>query len=107
MEHRCRCLGCAPDDFLQSDGRTGPHHFAVRFGDVPLRVFLDGEEVSHRTTETFTGEQGHVVMHALDEQGHFHACRTCDSQEVCQEVRYGFVQVSGELVAGRLASEGG
>lgn len=55
------CRHCAPA-LYPSGPRQGEHHFAVRFGDAPLEIYiyLDGVRVLY-CTEVLAGADGIVV----------------------------------------------
>jgi hypothetical protein len=106
-EHRCQCPHCAPAAFppeLRSPTRTGPGHFAVRFGrqDCMLTPYLDGVKVES-VLEALAGSEGWMVVAVAP----IHTCRGC-WRGVCVEVRCGAVEVRGTLGPdGRMPAEGG
>jgi streptogramin lyase len=85
------CRACAPD-LYPSGPRQGEHHFAVRFGDAPLDIYiyLDGARVWY-CTEVVAGADGVVVCEPASP---IPALCPCGSGLMPEIVRRGLVEVT-------------
>lgn len=92
-KHTCQCRECKPGAYPSGE-RMNENHYGIRLGDAskPLKVFLDGVDVTNDTTECIAGPEGHVWMLSSEKgSNYFHPCQC--KQSACEIERMGKVEV--------------
>lgn len=105
-EHQCQCRECKPSAYPQGE-RMNENHYAVRLGDAPkpLKVFLDGVDVTKDTTECIAGDEGHVWMIEWVSLETYTSHQCACGGGVCEAERIGKVEVV--MNAATLGGSGG